>query len=424
MRFLKAGLLKGLKAVSDGLEGINQSLDSAAFVTNATDALRRSIANEKAWLSAALEIAEGNAEVEKFCAESDDNKELYARAVAFLPDAIFTQSDETNAHGATDLKHQEPDFSISIVHDDPNTVSDTVDRIASLRREREAHRNIIFDKLKNDPELESFFLDALISNGQVATARNFEIYSGDQHAAGLTYSVAQLAVPPAAKSRRARPMPTDRRRAAIASHALHLNVPHLVHFTQINNLSSILKKGICSVAQMENEEVQYSANDPLRLDLQKDGISLSVSFPNDKLFYRWRMENPSNEWVVMLIDPSVLWSIDSLFCYENAANTDVRRETIDERKTLRAFERMFAAPANGASRDDQGLETYDPTSVQAEVLVMERIPQEMILEIVFRSKTTMERYRSILGDILCSVSANGPGYFGARTYARRADSIH
>ena len=65
-------------------------------------------------------------------------------------------------------------------------------------------------------------------------------------------------------------------------------VKHLYHFTNIDNLSSILRHGILSVNKLRSNGIKYFYNDPNRYDGNPDAISISISFPNSKLFYKFR----------------------------------------------------------------------------------------------------------------------------------------
>lgn len=420
MKFLKTGLLKGLKSLSDGLEVVNKSIESANFVGETTNELRRSIANEEQWLSVALGIAQGDAEAERFCSESDENRALYAEAVKLFDDTIFDK-----AVGPVTVQCKEPDFGIKFTHPDPTIVAKTHNKIMELRNVREINQKYIFDKIKYDRDLQSFFFDALISNGQIAIANAFEAFSRTRQSASPVVETGRstISASPSPLANPASIMPASIAQATIASHSQRLGIPHLVHFTQVKNIPSIIENGILSVAAMQDRAMDYAANDQLRLDLQDNGISLSISHPNDKLFYKWRRKDPANEWAIILIDPSVMWLSDAVFCHKNAADHEVRRQTLDERKTLDAFQRLFVDVPGIVSRQDQRLMNFDPTDVQAEVLIMERIPPNLLKAIVFESRITLERYRPVLRDIPSSVSADGSGYFWARTYARRG-TVH
>ncbi|EBT4616979.1 DUF4433 domain-containing protein, partial [Salmonella enterica] len=92
--------------------------------------------------------------------------------------------------------------------------------------------------------------------------------------------------------------------------AEELQIPCLVHFTQATNLPSIMEHGLISVTDANVLNINPAINDELRLDGHRDAISLSIAFPNYRMFYRYRRDNPQVEWAVLGIDPSVIWRND------------------------------------------------------------------------------------------------------------------
>jgi len=63
------------------------------------------------------------------------------------------------------------------------------------------------------------------------------------------------------------------------------------HFTRANNLPDIIKHGIYPISRIAEIGVTPEINDELRLDGRLDGISLSIAFPNSRMFYKYRQEN-------------------------------------------------------------------------------------------------------------------------------------
>ena len=61
----------------------------------------------------------------------------------------------------------------------------------------------------------------------------------------------------------------------------------LLHFTQLENLPSILRDGLKTKDDLDD---QAKCNDELRLDNHTDTISMSVHHPNDPMFYKYRTE--------------------------------------------------------------------------------------------------------------------------------------
>jgi hypothetical protein len=101
-------------------------------------------------------------------------------------------------------------------------------------------------------------------------------------------------------------------------------IEHLWHFTKVENLDSILKSGMMPRAMLEAQSANVAYNDEHRLDYQKTANCLSLGHPNYKMFYRLRRVNPNQGWVVLGIDPEVLWIKDCAFCDQNAATGSVR----------------------------------------------------------------------------------------------------
>lgn len=161
----------------------------------------------------------------------------------------------------------------------------------------------------------------------------------------------------------------------------------LIHFTRIENLGTIARDGLLSRAEVERRKMVVTRNDDLRLDLRLDHISLSISWPNWQLFYRFRMQSGMGErhWCILVIDPSVLWTLPCIFTTENAASSAESHSRDSERATVQAFERLFTdegAQRLRLTRDQLALEDHFPTNHQAEVLVKCQVPFDRIRRIV------------------------------------------
>jgi len=115
----------------------------------------------------------------------------------------------------------------------------------------------------------------------------------------------------------------------------------VVHFTRVENLPSILTYGLLSRKTLDSMDIEYVFNDGQRIDRYYDAICTSISFPNYKMFYRYRINDPQN-WAVLLLDVSLLWELDCAFCQENAASNAVTRVPLQERKKFSALQLMFA----------------------------------------------------------------------------------
>lgn len=164
------------------------------------------------------------------------------------------------------------------------------------------------------------------------------------------------------------------------------SIEHVWHFTRLSNLDSILQNGLINREELELQASPPDFNDHYRYDLQKDAVCCSIGHPNYKLFYRLRINNPEEEWVVIGCEPSILWEKDCAFCVENAASNNVTCIPIQNRKGLHAFNEMFEEIDGVPSREDLALPNDCPTNPQAEILVFETIEPEQIVGAICPSK--------------------------------------
>lgn len=196
-----------------------------------------------------------------------------------------------------------------------------------------------------------------------------------------------------------------------------LGVEKLYHFTRASNLESILEFGILSVFDLENNEMPHDRNDIYRHDKRPTGISTSISFPNSRMFYKYRMIAPGECWVVLEIDPSILYELDCLFCRHNAADKRISQLSDSDLRQSSALKSMFSDeenfPRSPSLRDD------DPTDEQAEVLVMEKIDPKYIAAVIFES---YESYEQDFATIRKNPHIRFPSFdaslFNARQYVR------
>lgn len=193
-------------------------------------------------------------------------------------------------------------------------------------------------------------------------------------------------------------------------------VPYLTHFTEVSNLPSIFQKGIHSRGALDQSGQAFSFNDQLRLDGRRMGISLSVGFPNYKMFYKYRIQDVQKKWAVIRVDPSVLWENDCLFFPNNAADGKMINITDNVLKGEEAFELMYIETVGKVTRDKKLLKPYDPTDPQAEVMVFGDIPLSKVIDVVFEDAGLMVNFATRFPHVNM---VYGPELFGSRDYARR-----
>jgi hypothetical protein len=202
----------------------------------------------------------------------------------------------------------------------------------------------------------------------------------------------------------------------IRTQAQSLGIQRLVHFTRCDNLSSIMKYGLRSIACLENEKIHTVRNDMLRLDGEPNGISLSISFPNFRMFYKYRQLAAEADWVVLILSPKILWEKECGFYKYNAADSRMRNSPREVASSSKTFREMFGT----ADVDrEHWLSAYDPTDPQAEVMVYEKISHSLIEAVAFETRATAEKWAHVLGGIETVHARQGKEFFGSRAQVRQ-----
>ena len=174
-------------------------------------------------------------------------------------------------------------------------------------------------------------------------------------------------------------------------------ITRLCHFTPSRNLIHVLSSGYLKDRQTLDTEARDEVNptDELRLDGHPDKICCSVEYPNSYyLDIVTRKELIFLDWVILFIDPVVLWSPGTLFCQRNAAAENGSLiaggwpgyESIFFPRVQGAGGRVFARQASHLS--------CSPTDIQAEVLVPGPIPIDAIRGIAMRSEKQAQTERA------------------------------
>lgn len=187
-------------------------------------------------------------------------------------------------------------------------------------------------------------------------------------------------------------------------------ISSLVHFTRAENLPSIMEHGICPRVELYEEEAIF--NDEYRYDDCENAVCTSIEFPNYKMFYRLRMDNPEADWAVLLISAEAMVDFNCAFCEMNAGSKPMYSMPLEERMGSSALQTLFRNVSDGRRRVDLGIPDCLPTNPQAEVLVFATIPTDYITHVVFADAYTKKKYEKYVPDDIEAVTEQG--YFAPR----------
>ncbi len=178
------------------------------------------------------------------------------------------------------------------------------------------------------------------------------------------------------------------------------NIKYLLHFTLAENLSSIFSNGLLGRESLEFYKIKHSHTDDNRFDQKLDFISLSVSFPNYKMFFRKREELKRNgierDWAILRLKPSILWEKTCLFFSENAATTHSKSIHYKNNR-LEDFQKLFSdIPLLKIYRIKTEIADYYTTNPQAEVMVQSNIEPKYIHSVCFDLKDNIYDWDAVI----------------------------
>ncbi len=162
------------------------------------------------------------------------------------------------------------------------------------------------------------------------------------------------------------------------------NIRWLCHFTPKENLDRILEEGLLTRDRL-NDAI---FTDNSRYDRNSFAICLSITKPND-----WMMKKKMSQgynFVMLLIDPSILKTKECLFFPHNAATSCYKYMDNDVFKGADALENLFSNRVEYQKSDgytytvdrETSLNKCEPTSSQAEVQCLDDIDLKYITHVI------------------------------------------
>ena len=187
------------------------------------------------------------------------------------------------------------------------------------------------------------------------------------------------------------------------------SVRHFVHFTHIDNLTSIVKQGILPRSSVKEKGI---VSDDMRLDGNEEYGCFSLTYPNYLMLYQKRKKSPG-QYIILMIDIEALSEIkkeDILFFSGNAARSDLREKGGHGTTAIEAMFKDEILSKDGIliRREEQRLESQYTTDPQAEVQVKSVIPANYIRTIYVEDNEMKNRAKSLVSgaEIMIEVNAN------------------
>lgn len=200
------------------------------------------------------------------------------------------------------------------------------------------------------------------------------------------------------------------------------NIHELLHFTNMENLYSIINNGFLSVELQRGMGIRARINDKDRFDNKLNATSFSIGFPNYKMFYSLRNKDKHSKWIIITINPNILYlhKGNIYYCENNGASREMRLKSNDYLKGINAFQNMFREEMNTRyygkiNRSDLNIPTIYTTDPQAEILIEGYIPSKFIRSIYLEDYDSFYLVENIIGDKMFDYNIDiMSNYFSAR----------
>ena len=166
----------------------------------------------------------------------------------------------------------------------------------------------------------------------------------------------------------------------------------LFHFTRANNLQNIFRYGLLPKKSLLNNGINAEFNDNYRYDDCENALCASLEFPNYKMFYSLRTDNPDVDWAVIKLDARIFLDYDCAFCVTNAGSEESYSVNLKDRMGTRALKKLYEDYPGKPSRQEMKLKDWYPTNPQAEVLIFGGVPVKYIEEVYFSNNKALRKY--------------------------------
>lgn len=172
----------------------------------------------------------------------------------------------------------------------------------------------------------------------------------------------------------------DVRQKAIKEICKDRKIEICTHYTRVEHLNSILRKGLIPRNKLHEYGVklEYSSND--KIERQLLGNCLSISHPSNDPFKN-SSTSYKQKWVILSYRKEILWELDCEFYSQNAADEISNLISKEDKSTEIAFNNMFFGGTSNYTKD-----------VKAEVLVFNIIPSCYLKEVTFYDNDSLERW--------------------------------
>ena len=172
----------------------------------------------------------------------------------------------------------------------------------------------------------------------------------------------------------------EKERSLIADFLEKRGIPSIFHFTPIENLASILERGISSKQKLMDQDITFKTTDDLRLDGLASGICFSISNPNLGLL-RQKRSLAQNSMAVLECATHTILSFPFIAFPGNAASSTFAGDKTENFHRYIGIEGLKNLFLNQDIRTKNRIALHEPTDNQSEIIFLKTISHDRILKI-------------------------------------------
>lgn len=187
-----------------------------------------------------------------------------------------------------------------------------------------------------------------------------------------------------------REMATDARlevQADIPRFLAARNITSLFHFTSIKNLESIITHGFLGRESLKERGLDFTPSDQTRYEPILDGVCFSLSRPNHYMAARKIVSG--HEMVLLEIQglDSLLTNYNFFSSPGNFGSPALKRKIESWPEEFIGGQGLMNLFKSSATREKYSIPDFEPTDLQAEIIVVERLPWSFVKKVYFPNST-------------------------------------
>lgn len=165
------------------------------------------------------------------------------------------------------------------------------------------------------------------------------------------------------------------------------NITSLFHFTSIKNLESIVTHGFLGRESLKERVLEFTPSDQIRYEPILDGVCFSLSRPNHYMAARKIVSG--HEMVLPELQglDSLLTNYNFISSPGNFGSPTLKRKIESWPEEFIGGQGLMNLFKSHATREKYSIPDFEPTDLQAEIIVVERLPWSFVENVYFPNST-------------------------------------